>query len=258
MLNTGVSGETVRPFGQPLEGTVLRGDTNAVPTAENLLDASSLEVPIGVANKFPAADIRSGGGCTLGSSDTWDNAGIKVWLGDRQVITGTRPKHMRSTVWRRTLFTAPLEQSAFVDGDCVRGAASMAGSIPAVDDPGAVKATLSKLRPAGVPGGQGEASGRNSNWCGTVDDPQRASDGAGEDEGLMIQSLIENAEDEVLRSASKTGLSFPRVGERGRHESLWKVLDCRSLPSSKGGAKSGVKTEVGKPRAVCPDEEEMA
>jgi hypothetical protein len=37
-----------------------------------------------------------------------------------------------------------------------------------------------------------------------ADDPHRASEVAGEDEGWMIQSLIENAEVDGLRSASTT------------------------------------------------------
>jgi hypothetical protein len=94
-LNTGVSGETRRPFEQ-LEERVSRGDSNAVPTLNILLDASSLVASMGVVTNLPGlrtisnpANITSGG-CGLGSSDKSGDAQsileTKVWFGDKQAV----------------------------------------------------------------------------------------------------------------------------------------------------------------------------
>jgi hypothetical protein len=82
----------------------------------------------------------------------------------------------------------------------------MAGTaeLTPTDVPGTAKATLGELALVDVPEGRDKVSGASSHWYGTVDDPHRASEVAGEDEGWMIQSLIENAEVDGLRSASTT------------------------------------------------------
>jgi len=184
---------------------MFRGDINAVPIVKILLDASSLGASIGVVNNPPGfrrisdpADVTSGY-CRSGRSvsDSWGDASfilhIKVWLGDRQAIAGLSLEHKRSTTWRKTVSIDPRGQSIFVDGDRVCGPAGTAG-LTSTDVPGIAKATLGELMLAGVSEGRDKASDAGSVWCGA----------AGEDDGWMIQSLIENVEVDELRSASTT------------------------------------------------------
>jgi hypothetical protein len=192
---------------------MFRGDIDAVPTAKILLDASSLGASIGAVNN-PAglrpisgsADISSGY-CRSGRSNSSGDAifplEIKVWLGDRQAVAGTSLKHMRSTTWRKTVSIDRRGPLTFIDGDRVCRTAGTAELTP-TDVPGTAKATLGELAMVGVSEGRDKVSGASSHGCGTVDDPHRASEVAGEDEGWMIQSLIENAEVDGLRSASTT------------------------------------------------------
>ena len=192
---------------------MFRGDIDAVPTAKILLDASSLGVSIGAVTNLPGlrpvsgpADIKSGY-CRSGRSNSRGDASfpleIKVWLGDKQAVTGKSRKHIRSTTWRKAVSIDRRGQSGFVDGDRGCGTASPAESTP-TDVPGTAKATLGERALAGVSEGRDKASGASSHWYGTVDDPHSASEVVGEDEGWMIQSLIENAEVDGLRSASTT------------------------------------------------------
>jgi hypothetical protein len=67
-----------------------------------------------------------------------------------------------------------------------------------------------------VPEGWDKAPGADPKLRRAVDDPHRGSKGSGEDEGLMIQSLIENAEEDALRSASTTRPPFSRAGGERR------------------------------------------
>lgn len=190
---------------------MFRGGIDAVPTAKILLDASSLGASTGAVNGLrpisgPAPDITSGYGyCRSGSSNSWGDPlyppEIKVWLGDRQAVAGTSLNHIRSTTWRKPVSIDPQGPSAFVDGGSVCGTARTA-ELTLTDVPGTAKATLGELALVGVSEGRDKASGASSHWCRTVDDPHRASEVAGEDEGWMIQSLIENAEVDGLRSAS--------------------------------------------------------
>jgi hypothetical protein len=195
---------------------MFKGGIDAVPTAKILLDAScSLGASIGEVYNLPClrpisslAGITSGYGyCKSGRSNSWGDPlyplEIKVWLGDRQAVSGTSLKHIRSTTWRKTVSIDPRGPSAFVDGDSACGTAGTAELTP-TDVPGAAKAMLGELALAGMSEGRDKASGASSHWCGTVDDPHMASEVAGEDEGWMIQSLIENAEVDGLRSASTT------------------------------------------------------
>jgi len=183
---------------------------DAVSTAKILLDASSLGDSIGAVNSPPGlrpiSDTTSGY-CRSGRSNSWGDTifplEIKVWLGDRQAVAGTSLKHIRSTTWRNTVSIDPRGLPAFVDSDRVCGSAGTAELTP-TDVPGTAKATLGELALVGVPEGRDKASGASSHWCRTVDDPHRASEVVGEDEGWMIQSLIENAEMDGLRSASRT------------------------------------------------------
>jgi len=193
---------------------MFRGDIDAVPRAKILLDASSLGASVGAAvNNLPglrpisgSADITSGY-CRSGRSNSSGDAlfplEIKVWLGDRQAVAGTSLKHIRSTTWRKTVSIDPRRPSAFVDGDRVCETA-VAAKLTLTDARGTAKATLGELALVGVSEGRGKVSGASSQWCGMVDDPHSASEVAGEDEGWMIQSLIENAEVDGLRSASTT------------------------------------------------------
>lgn len=176
------------------------GDIDAVPTARILLDESSLDASTGAADNLSGLRPISGPGdimsgyCRSGRSNSSGDAlfplEIKVWLGDRQTVAGTSLKHTRSTTWRKTVSIDPRGPSALVDGDRVCGMAGTAELTP-TDDSGTAKATLGE-----------HASGATSFWCGMVDDPHGASDVAGEDEGWTIQSLIENAEVDELRSTS--------------------------------------------------------
>lgn len=184
---------------------MFRGDIDTVPTAKLLLDASSLGASIRAVDNLPGlrsisgpADISSGY-CRSGRPNSLGDAlfplEIKVWLGDKQAVAGTSLKHIRSTTWRKTVSIDPRGPSEFVDGD------SGTAELVPTDVPGTAKATLGELVLQGVSKGRDKASGASSHWCGTVDDPHKASEVAGEDEGWMIQSLIENAEVDGLRSA---------------------------------------------------------
>ena len=114
---------------------------------------------------------------------------------------------MRSTTWRKA-----------VSIDCVCGTAGMA-ELTSIDVPGTAKATLlGEPALAGLSEGRGKAPGASSHWCGTVDDPHMASEVAGEDEGWMIQSLIENAEVDELMSASTTRKSSSGFGEHRKRK----------------------------------------
>ena len=214
-LYTGVSGETRGPFEQPFGERMFRGDFDTVPTEKILLDASSPGASIGAVNNPPGlrpipisgpAGIISGY-CRSGRSNLWGEASyppeIKVWLGDRQAVAGTSLKHIRSTTWRKTVSMDPRGPSAFVDGDRVCGTAGTAELTP-TDVPGTAKATSDELALVGVSESRDKDSGASSHRCGKVDDPHKVSEAAGEDEGWMIQSLIENAEVDGLRSASTT------------------------------------------------------
>jgi hypothetical protein len=160
---------------------------------------------MGVANDLPGlrpiSDLVNftSGGCGFGSSNTRGDAEslleIKVWLGDRQVVSGTPLKLIRWTTWRKTISIDTWGALVSVDGDRVCGAASTAGLIP-TDVPGTAKAALSELTRTSMSEG-----GESSHWCGAVDDPHKASEVSGEDEGWTIQSVIENAEVDALRSA---------------------------------------------------------
>jgi hypothetical protein len=133
----------------------------------------------------------------------------------------------------------------FVNDDRACGAAGIVGSTP-TDVPGAAEDALGELKLTRVSEGRGEASGSSSHWCGAFGDPRSASEAAGEDEGWMIQSLIENAEVDALRSASTTQKSSSGAGEHrkragdrafkvgGRGESKNRGWSLRTGSSSMG------------------------
>jgi hypothetical protein len=123
---------------------------------------------------------------------------------------------MRSTTWRKAVSIEPWEPFLSVNGERIHGAESTAGLIP-TDVPGeTVKAMLRVSTSLSVPEGWDKAPGADPKLRRAVDDPHRGSKGSGEDEGLMIQSLIENAEEDALRSASTTRLPFSRAGGERR------------------------------------------
>jgi hypothetical protein len=129
------------------------GYIDVVSTAKILLDASSLGDSIGEVNNLPGlraisiSDTTSGY-CRSGRSNSWGDAlfplEINVWLGDRQAVSGTSLKHIRSTTWRKTVSIDPRGLPAFVDSDRVRGLAGTAEFTP-TDVPGTAKATIGEL-----------------------------------------------------------------------------------------------------------------